>query len=67
MYVQVHRNEPEDSSWSQIKLCHSLGITIYGIKKPFMQTKSFENGGWISIAEYMKKCYKPMVDNTVFP
>jgi hypothetical protein len=67
VYVQVHRNEPEDSSWSQIKLCHSLGITIYGIKKPFMQTKSFENGGWISIAEYMKKCYKPMVDNTVFP
>ena len=67
VYVQVHRNEPEDSTWSQIKLCHSLGITIYGIKKPFMKTNSFENGGWISIAEYMKKCYKPMVDNTVFP
>jgi hypothetical protein len=67
VYVQVHRNEPEDSSWSQIKLCHSLGITIYGIKKPFMQTKSFESGGWISIAEYMKKSYKSMVDNMFFP
>jgi len=67
VYVQVHRNEPEDSSWSQIKLCHSLGITIYGIKKPFMKTKSFENGGWISIAKYMKKSYKHMVDSTVFP
>lgn len=66
VYVEIHRNEPVESSFKKIELVHSLGITVYGVKKAFMKTKAFKTDNWIELDEYMNKCYKKMVDETVF-
>jgi len=66
VYVEIHRNEPVGSYFSKIELAHSLGITVYGVKKVFINSKSFKTGNWIELDEYMNKCYKKMVDETVF-
>jgi len=66
VYVQIHRNEPEGSSFSRIHLAYSLGIKVYGIKKVFMNTKDFKSGNWISLEKYMERCYKKIIDDTVF-
>ena len=66
VYVEIHRNEPVGSSFSKIELAESMGITVYGVKKVFMNSKAFKTGNWIELDEYMNKCYKKMVDETVF-
>jgi hypothetical protein len=66
VYVEIHRNEPVESSFNKIELAHSLGITVYGVKKAFMKTKAFKTDNWIELDEYMNKCYKKIVDETVF-
>lgn len=66
VYVEISRNEPEDSSFSRIEFSHGLGITVYGVKKAFMNSKAFQAGNWISLHKYMERCYKKMIDETVF-
>ena len=66
VYVEIHRNEPVESSFSKIELAESMGITVYGVKKVFMNSKAFKTGNWIELDEYMNKCYKKMVDETMF-
>lgn len=66
VYVEIHRNEPVGSSFSEIELAESMGITVYGVKKVFMNSKAFKTGNWIELDEYMNKCYKKIVDETVF-
>lgn len=66
VYVEIHRNEPVGSSFSKIELAESMGITVYGVKKVFMNSKAFKTGNWIELDEYMNKCYKKIIDETVF-
>jgi hypothetical protein len=66
VYVEIYRNEPLHSSFSKISLAHSLGITVYGVKQIFMNSKAFKAGNWIELDEYMNKYYKKMVNETVF-
>jgi hypothetical protein len=66
VYVEIHRNEPVGSSFSKIDLAESMGITVYGVKKAFMNSKAFQAGNWISLHKYMERCYKKMIDETMF-
>lgn len=64
--VEICRNEPVDSSFNKIELAHSLGITVYGVKKVFINSKAFKTGNWIELDAYMEKCYKKIVNETIF-
>jgi len=64
--VEIYRNEPLHSSFSKINLAHSLGITVYGVKQVFINSKAFKTDNWIELDAYMEKCYKKIIDDTIF-
>ena len=66
VYVKISRYNPEDASMNQIRLVHGLGITVYGVKNAHAKSKAFKAGNWISLEDYMERCYKRMVEDTVF-
>lgn len=66
VFVEIYRNEPLHSSFSKINLAHSLGITVYGVKQVFINSKAFKTDNWIELDAYMEKCYKKIIDDTIF-
>jgi hypothetical protein len=66
VYVKISRYNPEDATMSQIRLAHGLGITVYGVKNAHVKTKAFKTGNWTSLEDYMERCYKSIVEDTVF-
>jgi hypothetical protein len=66
VYVKISRYHVEDASINQVRLAHNLGITVYGVKNAHAKSKAFKAGNWISLEDYMERCYKRMVEDTVF-
>jgi hypothetical protein len=66
VYVKISRYHVEDASINQVRLAHGLGITVYGVKNAHAKSKAFKAGNWISLGDYMERCYKSMVNDTVF-
>ena len=66
VYVKISRYHVEDASINQVRLAHGLGITVYGVKNAHTKSKAFKAGSWISLEDYMERCYKTMVNDTVF-
>ena len=66
VYVEVHRNEVVSCSCNLLRTARSLGVKIYGVKKTVINSKGFENDGWISLKDYMTREYKEVIANTKF-
>jgi len=66
VYVKISRYNPEDATMTQVRLAHGLGITVYGVKNAHVKTKAFKTGNWTSLEDYIERCYKAIVEDTVF-